>query len=109
MAEQRPNKPLTLRILEVPIDTTREQLKVNLESIISSDSGLRDKVTLRLHSLVRRDRMSSCATVTFHASVSKVDLIKRLRQTSLDYPYKFDLDFYGITPVYEDPSGANVE
>ncbi|KAL6857501.1 hypothetical protein ACO1O0_004937 [Amphichorda felina] len=85
MAEQRPNKPLTLRILEVPIDTTREQLKVNLESIISSDS------------------------VTFHASVSKVDLIKRLRQTSLDYPYKFDLDFYGITPVYEDPSGANVE
>ncbi|RYP62421.1 hypothetical protein DL769_007310 [Monosporascus sp. CRB-8-3] len=108
--KERPERHLTLRIDEVPSDTSREVLENDLRSIAKRDSGLQDAINaLSQLTLVRRNKHIACATASFRTSIPEDELIERLRRASEGQPYKYDCKFYGITPLYEDETSAQVD
>jgi hypothetical protein len=105
-----PKQPLTLRIDEIPIDTSIAALTRDLHSVVYQHLGLKeDAITIKLHSLFRRDQRTACATATFGTSLPKTELIKKLQQAETNLPHRFDNRFHGITPLYEAREGAEVE
>ena len=105
-----PFKKLALRIDVVPADMSTDVFQRDLRSIVDSDPDLKERVTsIEHHFLVRRDQRMACATATFCTSLDARGLIAELHKASVGYPYIFDVHFRGITPLYEDPAGANVE
>jgi len=113
---RRPPKPsitkrsLTLRIEGIPTEKSSEALKRDLKSIIEQDTKLKDdSVAIVQHFLVPRDHRVACATATIRTSVAAKEVVKRLHQAGSSYPYCFDTVFHGITPLYENHGGADVE
>ncbi|KAH8894167.1 hypothetical protein GQ53DRAFT_858785, partial [Thozetella sp. PMI_491] len=96
-------KSFSLRITAIPASTTQEELERDLASIIDEDSDLKQSVReIHYHYLVQRDSNLSCATATVSTSLPAKELIKKLSQACRIKSYHFDVDFYGITPLYED-------
>ncbi|KAI0437727.1 hypothetical protein F4803DRAFT_570483 [Xylaria telfairii] len=88
LPNQRPKRYLTLRVNQVPLDSTRESFENTLKSIATPNPVLYEAVNTLSHvTLVRMNKHSACATVTVHTSLSNDEL--------------FDSDFYGITPLYD--------
>lgn len=100
---------LTIRIDDIPVDTTRDALARDLKWIVDQSSGTREETTVVHHHLVRRDQNFASATATFYTSVSAIKLIKKLHQARTGHQYRFDIKFHGITPLYEDAQGVGVE
>lgn len=98
-------RAITLRIEQVPVDKPKEDLESELRSLLEQDLTNEDyTISITQLSIVRRDEKTACATATFDTSILPNDLLGRLRQASSRLQYKFDLKFYGITPVYEAPT-----
>jgi hypothetical protein len=103
-------RPLTLRINEVPVDKSHEALQRDFKSIVERDPDLREGVTtIAHHFLVQRDQKTFCATTTLNTSIAANELVKKLGQARAGQPYRFDVDFHGITPLYETLDGADIE
>jgi hypothetical protein len=100
VAPKNPSKPLTLRIQEIPTNVTHNELLNELENLSyhTDVSGTSDANVLQL-SLVRKDRRSACATVTFRSLPWPLEAIKR--KSRIVHRYAYDAKFLGITPVYE--------
>ncbi|EPS29040.1 hypothetical protein PDE_03987 [Penicillium oxalicum 114-2] len=64
---------------------------------------------MSLHSLTPRDKRFLCATVSITTPLSGEDLCARLRRTGTCYPYSYTCRFDGITPLYENESGGDVD
>ncbi|PHH78729.1 hypothetical protein CDD80_6364 [Ophiocordyceps camponoti-rufipedis] len=103
-----PARRLTLRIHNIPIETTLENLRDNLKRIASRFSALKGTIDeLQASSLVRCGQRL-CATVSFSTVVPEAEIL-RLLQGAGEYPYEYDFDFYGITPLHEDVTGVEAD
>ncbi|KAH7129663.1 ankyrin repeat-containing protein, partial [Dactylonectria estremocensis] len=102
-------RSLTLRIDDIPADHT-DNLDRNLKSILEEVPGLRgDADTMARRSLVPRGNDSLCATISIITSLSADDLSAQLRRAENGHPYSYTCKFEGITPLYEDKNGADVD
>ncbi|KAH6881035.1 hypothetical protein B0T10DRAFT_609236 [Thelonectria olida] len=61
------------------------------------------------HSLVPHGNDSLCATISIITSLSADDLSAQLRRAGNGHPYSYTCKFEGITPLYEDKNGADVD
>ncbi|KAK1977851.1 hypothetical protein LZ30DRAFT_243022 [Colletotrichum cereale] len=107
-----PKRDLAVRIDDVPVDKSCEALRDDLRSITAQDLGMKATIdTVGRLSLVRRDKDYACATATISTSIPGAELLKRLNCASkgLALPYRFDCEFYGITPLYESEDGVAVD
>lgn len=101
---------ITLRIKEILIKMSSADLKRDLQSIVDQHPGLKeDCVTITQLTLIQMDQKIACATATFCTSFSAEELIRELKQAKAGFPYRFDVKFHGITPIYEAQGGADVE
>ena len=106
----KPKKPLTLRIEGIHIDKSRDDLRHDLMSIVECNSVLKqDAITIKTHAIVPRDQRKACATATFHTSMSKNEMMRRLCEASASTQYRFDDGYQGITPLYDASGDADVE
>lgn len=102
-------KRLTLRIDEIPADHTNN-LDRNLKSILGEIRDLQgDPNPMVRRSLVSHGKDSLCATISINTSLSADDLSAQLRQAGQAYPYKYTCKFPGVTPLFEDKNGADIE
>ena len=102
--------PFTVRIEGVQIDKSSNELRCDLISIIEGDPVLKqDAIIVETHSIVPRDQKIACATATFHTSIPRREMMRRLCEAGASLPYRFDDNFQGITPLYEAGEGADVE
>ncbi|SCO06114.1 uncharacterized protein FFB20_12469 [Fusarium fujikuroi] len=102
-------KSLTLRIDEIPADHV-DNLDRNLKSIHDKVVDLQgDANPMICRSLVSHGKDSLCATVSIKTSLSADDLSAQLRRAGNSYPYNYTCKFEGITPLYEDKNGADVD
>ncbi|KAF9781969.1 hypothetical protein IL306_012090, partial [Fusarium sp. DS 682] len=102
-------KSLTLRINDIPADQT-DNLDRNLKSILEEVPDLQgDADTMVRRSLVPHGNDSLCATISIITSLSADDLSAQLRRAGNGYPYNYTCKFEGITPLYEDKNGADVD
>ncbi|KAM5342908.1 hypothetical protein ACJ41O_013874 [Fusarium nematophilum] len=102
-------KCLTLRIDDIPADQT-DDLNRNLKAIIEQDPILRAVAATPVRrSLAPKDKHSVCATISIRTSLAADDLSARLRRVGNGYPYRYTSKFDGITPLYEDQNGAEVD
>ncbi|KAI1112399.1 hypothetical protein F5Y14DRAFT_442622 [Nemania sp. NC0429] len=102
-----PKKYRTLRILGVPLDIKAGRFENDLQFIATQVP-----VKAPEHvSLVQKDKNSACGTATFYTSIDDYELVDRLQVASNieQYPYKFDTNFYGITPLYEHNVESSVD
>lgn len=94
---------------DIPTDQT-DNLDRNLKSILEEVLDLRgDADTMARHSLVPHGNDSLCATISIITSLSADDLSAQLRRAGNGHPYSYTCKFEGITPLYEDKNGADVE
>ncbi|KAH6973907.1 hypothetical protein EDB80DRAFT_595707 [Ilyonectria destructans] len=102
-------KSLTLRIDDIPADHT-DSLDRNLKSILEEVPGLRgDADTIVRRSLVPYSNDSLYATISIIISLSADDLCAQLCRARNGHLYKYTCKFKGITPLYEDKNGADVD
>ncbi|KAF5675926.1 ankyrin repeat-containing protein [Fusarium denticulatum] len=102
-------KSLTLCINEIPADHI-EKLDRNLESILGKILDPRgDANPMVRRSLVSHGKDSLCATVSIKTSLSADDLSAQLCQAGQAHPYKYTCKFTGVTPLYEDKNGADID
>ncbi|KAH8665485.1 hypothetical protein BGZ61DRAFT_366836 [Ilyonectria robusta] len=102
-------RSLTLRIDDIPAHHT-DNLDRNLKSILEEVPDLRgDADTMVRRSLVSHGNDSLCATISIITSLSADDLSAQLRRAGNGYPYSYTCRFEGITPLYEDKNGADVD
>jgi hypothetical protein len=105
-----PKRFVTLRIEEIPIDTSSAALTDNLRSLVNQHLDLKeDRITIDQPSPIQRNQKIACATATFHTRVPADELIRKLHQAEARPSYRFDVKFHGITPLYEAQGGADVE
>lgn len=103
----RPKRQMALRIEGVPKETSLDALKDHLQSI-----GQRANVdAITRHTLVRKNLTEACASAIFCSSVPQAELLRKLNQASeeLNFSYRFDSKFLGITPLYEVKGEETVE
>jgi hypothetical protein len=99
----------TRRVDEIPADHV-DNLDRNLKSIFDKVLDLQgDANPMICRSLVSHGKDSLCATVSIKTSLSADDLSAQLRRATNSYPYNYTCKFEGITPLYEDKNGADVE
>lgn len=102
-------KSLTLRIDEIPADHI-DNLDRNLKSILDKILDLQgDANPMVCRSLVSHGKDSLCATISINTSLSADDLSAQLCQAGQAHPYKYTYKFKGVTPLYEDKNGADIE
>ena len=102
-------KRLTFRVDNIPINGSNE-LDHNIRCIAEQEPDLQRAVsTMAQHSLTPRDKHSLCATVSITTVLSGEDLCTRLHRAGNCYPYSYTCRFDGITPLYDDRNGADVE
>ncbi|XWW97902.1 hypothetical protein V2A60_005898 [Cordyceps javanica] len=102
-------KKLTLRIDEIPADHT-DKLDRSLKSILGEIRDLQgDPNPMIRRSLVSYGKDFLCATVSINTSLSADDLSAQLRQAGQPYPYKYTCKFPGVTPLFEDKNGADID
>lgn len=103
-------RKLALRIDQIPTDKPADVFQRDLQSIINGAPDLKECATsIKHHLLVQRNARMACATATFYTSLDGTELVAKLKQAGSRHPYRFDVDFHGMTPLYEDPAGADVE
>ncbi|PCD23153.1 hypothetical protein AU210_014676 [Fusarium oxysporum f. sp. radicis-cucumerinum] len=102
-------KSLTLRIDEIPADHI-DNLDRNLKSILDKILDLQgDANPMVCRSLVSHGKDSLCATISINTSLSADDLSAQLCQAGQAHPYKYTYKFKGVTPLYEDKNGADID
>ncbi|KPA35726.1 hypothetical protein FLAG1_11555 [Fusarium langsethiae] len=102
-------KSLTLRIDDIPADHI-DNLDRNLKSILGKIPDLRgDANPMVRRSLVSHGKDSLCATISINTSLSADDLSAQLCQAGQAHPYKYTCKFKGVTPLYEDKNGADID
>ncbi|KAJ6033774.1 hypothetical protein N7444_011545 [Penicillium canescens] len=102
-------KSLTFRIDDIPIDHTKELVR-NIRSVAKHDPVLRGAAaTIVHHSVAPKDKRFICATVSITTPLSGEDLCARLHRSGKCYPYSYTCKFDGITPLYEDEKGADID
>ncbi|GKU07361.1 unnamed protein product, partial [Fusarium langsethiae] len=102
-------KSLTLRIDEIPADHI-DDLDRNLRSILGKILDLRgDANPMVCRSLVSHGKDSLCATISISTSLSADDLSAQLYQAGQGYLYKYTCKFQGVTPLFEDKNGADID
>ncbi|KAF9772370.1 hypothetical protein IL306_009926 [Fusarium sp. DS 682] len=102
-------KSLTLRIDEIPADHI-DNLDRNLKSILGKILDLRgDAKPMACRSLVSHGKDSLCATISINTLLSADDLSAQLYQAGQAHPYKYTCKFKGVTPLYEDKNGADID
>ncbi|KAI1073352.1 hypothetical protein F5B20DRAFT_567330 [Whalleya microplaca] len=103
-------RELSIRISEVPAGTSLDTLSNNLKSTVVEDPALGEILdTLVVRSVIPIRTHIACATVTVRTSVHEDEVIRRLKEASKKVPYRYDCEFYDITPLYEDTKGAKVD
>ncbi|KAI0010398.1 hypothetical protein F4779DRAFT_616681 [Xylariaceae sp. FL0662B] len=108
--EAKSKRELSLRISKVPADKSLDALKSHLKSIATEDPAFKESLnTLDLRSVIRIDKQEACAIVTVTTSVLENELLDQLKKANNQLPYDYDCKFYGITPLFEDISGAKVD
>ena len=106
----KPKKPLTLRIEEIHIDRSRDDLQCELTFMVECDPVLKqDAITVQTHAIVPKDQRKACATATFYTSIPKNEMMRRLCEASASTQYRFDDNYEGITPLYDASGNADVE
>lgn len=97
-------KPYAIRVECIPLGYPHENLQNELENIVNGDLDLKNGVKRILHHfLSQKDQRFACATATFFTSLSPDELTRKLTNgsTRLSLGYCFDVDFFGITPLYD--------
>lgn len=97
-------KPYAVRVECIPLGYPHETLQNELENIVNGDLDLKNGVeSISHHFLSQKDQRFACATATFFTSLSSDELITKLSKasSSLSLGYCFDIDFFGITPLYD--------
>jgi hypothetical protein len=110
--QMRPKRSVVLRAQEIPIQRTRDDVRKDLGEIAATDPTLKEVVSTLSHlTLVAMDNHWACATMSFDTTLSDPELVERFSRASATLPwrYKFDSTFYGVTPLYEDANGAQIE
>lgn len=107
------SKEVTLRVQQIRLDTTVEALQGDFKTIGRRlYPGLQSILKgAQVRSLCRRDREFCTATIVLTISVPLGELLQALERatTAAGLELEFDSSFGGITPLWEDPSGANCE
>ncbi|TDZ35774.1 Protein SERAC1 [Colletotrichum spinosum] len=108
---RRTAKDITLRIDDIPGETSTTTLEPNLQSLGTKHSlELRETLsTLRVCSLARRDARFACATVIVRTRLADTELLTELQSLlkASGFRYRCDCTFYGITPLYENASATS--
>lgn len=106
-----PKRNLTIRVDNIPSDDTNiTTLTSNLTTIITANLALQNSVVnVRARSLVSRDKLTLCATVSLDSSLSGLVLCSMLYQTRGASTYTFTSQFEGVTPLCVDENGVEVE
>ncbi|KAK2026075.1 ankyrin repeat-containing protein, partial [Colletotrichum zoysiae] len=102
-------KSLTFRVDDIPSDHSDDFVR-RIRSILEQDPVLREvAASVALRSLVPRDEITSCATVSVVTHLSGDSLCMRLTQAGRAHPYSYSCNFEGLTPLYEAEGGADVD
>jgi hypothetical protein len=100
---------LAFRVDDIPFKDESE-LDHKIRSLLEQDPDLQGAVaTLSRHSLMPRDEHALCATFSITTSISGENLCARLNKAGNGHSYYYSCKFEGITPLYENKSGADVE
>ncbi|KAH7008807.1 hypothetical protein EDB80DRAFT_576244 [Ilyonectria destructans] len=89
-----------------------DELIQDVKSIGDKDSNLKSSVdTVFKRSFEPHGKTHYTATVTMATRIPRSDLCKRLREVtkSLNLPYEYSHEFHGITPLYDNRKGADVD
>ncbi|KAM0546754.1 hypothetical protein ACHAPJ_010682 [Fusarium lateritium] len=102
------SRKITLRVDKIPIDQTSD-LCHNPNAIVANNLILREVTNPSVcPSIAPRDKYYMCATVSFQTSLPH-ELFVELNRSDNGYPYQCDSNFYGITPLYDAQTGAEVD
>ncbi|PMB67555.1 Ankyrin repeat domain-containing protein 50 [Beauveria bassiana] len=102
-------KSLTLRIDEIPADHANN-LNRNLKSILGKIQDLRGETnSMVCRSLVSYGKDYLCATISINTSLFADDLSAQLCHAGQAHPYKYTCKFQGVTPLFEDKNGADID
>ncbi|KAI0163841.1 hypothetical protein GGR57DRAFT_497931 [Xylariaceae sp. FL1272] len=110
--QTRPKRHVVLRIQEISDQKTPDDLIQDLNTIATTDSILEQVIgTISRVSLVRVQRPWACATASFRTELLDTELVERFSRASaqVGFEYRYDCNFYGITPIHEDKDGALVD
>jgi hypothetical protein len=106
MSSTESRKPHIVRIQGVSRHTTRDELEHKLNELDYDSVDQRSDQQNVLHlSLVPRDKHSACATVTFRHVPTCLSSRRWFQDNS---GFLYDLDFCGITPVYDGCMSSSV-
>lgn len=101
---------LTLRIEGIPTNKLEQAFERDFGSIVEQDPELKHASTApKQHYLVPRNQKVACATATVYTSIPAKELVKKLHKAGSSFPYRFDLSFSGITPLYEGHGHVDAE
>lgn len=103
-------RSLTFRVDEIPPDRDKAELHTHLQSILGEAAELQDTVipsSLNVWSLVPRDKISLCASVSVRKSISTETLCTYMSFYGSQYTYSHD--FQGLTPLYESENKDEIE
>lgn len=110
-----PQKKITIQVRMVRTADFKELIQ-DVKSIGDKDSNLKSSVdTVFKRSFEPHGKTHYTATVTMATRIPRSDLCKRLREVtkSLNLPYEYSHEysheFHGITPLYDNRGGADVE
>jgi hypothetical protein len=83
-----------------------------LKKLVGEDPELNamlDKANLSRCTLVRRSAQHACSTLEVNSSLSAQTIVDKFNKLARVLGFKFDCDFRGITPLFEDDGNATVE
>ncbi|KAF4439923.1 ankyrin repeat-containing protein [Fusarium austroafricanum] len=97
--------------------STKKRSQQNFEPFASvkfrlDDTELRtmlDNAELSRCTLARKGRHDACSTVEVRSHLSPDTIVRRFNKFSWAKGFKFDCDFKGITPLFEDPESSAVD
>lgn len=101
---------LSLRIEGIPTNNPKQVFERDFGSIIEQDPELKHaSIAPKQHYLVPRNQKVACATVTIYTSIPAKEIVKKLHKAGSSFPYRFDVSFSGITPLYEGQGHVDAE
>ncbi|CAG2011585.1 unnamed protein product [Fusarium graminearum] len=102
----------TIRISEIPIGMSKQSVLAELKKLVGEDSELKtilNKVDLSRCTLVRKTRHHASSTLQVHSSLSPNTIVNELGKHGPLGRFKFDCEFHGITPLFENDGDAKVD
>lgn len=109
-----PTPVVVLRVENIPIDCDRAKLQQDIRSLATyAPNELKEALRrAKIRSLARRDSRYASATLAVATSAPREDIRDGLQEAveldPSDLNYRFDLTFFGITPLYEQIHGLDV-